>query len=440
MWGIKIERIILLSLFSVLFACESSIPQQAPTPQKSLSDIQNANVSRPSARVLLDHAGLISDCAACHDGINATGKSINHILTDAPCETCHTVETWLITNTAAPVPIVSAFDHTTVVGTPCLDCHDNVVEQGKPVDHVVSSDICDECHTTDTWAIPTATPPAEPPPADPTVPAPVDPPPPEIEFDHTTVAGTPCLDCHDNVIEEGKPLNHIESSDACADCHTTETWDIVPAEVPPVDPPPPPFDHATVAGTPCLDCHDNVIEEGKPLDHIESSDACADCHTTETWDIVPADVPPVDPPPADPLPADPPPPPFDHAAVAGTPCLDCHDNVIEEGKPLDHIEASDLCGDCHTTDNWDVSPPAPPPAVAIFDHSSVIGIACIECHNNIVATGMSVTHIVTVDACDVCHESTSWIVSTIANIQGVSFDHSAVVDTPCMDCHDIIYP
>lgn len=348
-------------------------------PEKSINF--QTNHTQSLARIVLDHTGLVVDCVACHDGINATGKSITHVVTEAPCETCHVVSSWFIINSVPTIPVVAAFDHTPVAGMPCLDCHDNVIEQGKAIDHVVSSDICEECHTTDTWFIPTTTPaPTDPVPPDPALPAPApepEPPP----FDHTTVAGTPCLDCHDNVTEEGKPLNHIESADTCADCHTTDDWDI-PTAVPP---------------------------------------------------------PPEDPVPADPVPADPVPPPFDHASVAGTPCLDCHDNVTNEGKPINHVAASDLCEECHTTDTWDIAPPAPPPAVASFDHSIVTGVPCFDCHNNITATGKSIGHILASDICEKCHINTSWLILTTTPLQASVFDHSTVEGIPCFECHTISF-
>ena len=37
----------------------------------------------------MNHTGITGNCAACHNGVAATGKSPSHVATAAPCETCH---------------------------------------------------------------------------------------------------------------------------------------------------------------------------------------------------------------------------------------------------------------------------------------------------------------------------------------------------------------
>jgi hypothetical protein len=44
-------------------------------------------------------------------------------------------------------------DHISVIGT-CDSCHNGIIATGKPPDHIVTSDQCNECHTTETWSVP----------------------------------------------------------------------------------------------------------------------------------------------------------------------------------------------------------------------------------------------------------------------------------------------
>ncbi len=154
-----------------------------------------------------DHSGIIDNCASCHDGIMAEEKPTDHIPTDAPCETCHSVDTWDIQ--------VEDFNHAAVEGTPCIDCHNNQTEAGKPDDHPATPDTCELCHNTDDWdEVASASEDDD-----------HDEEEMEEDFDHATVEGTPCIDCHNNQIEEGKPDNHPATPDTCELCHNTDDWD-----------------------------------------------------------------------------------------------------------------------------------------------------------------------------------------------------------------------
>lgn len=48
-------------------------------------------------------------------------------------------------------------------------------------------------------------------------------------------------------------------------------------------------------------------------------------------------------------------------------CFDCHNNIIEDGKPADHIPASDNCENCHTTADWDIATAGTSPPITIND-------------------------------------------------------------------------
>jgi len=148
----------------------------------------------------VDHALLANTvCSSCHDGINATGKSVNHILSTGNCDSCHHINSWY------PTVVV---DHMEVIGT-CVNCHNNVVAFGKNVNHIPSSDMCDACHSTQGYV-------------------------PVIRVDHSQVLGT-CVSCHNGVIATGKSNQHKLTFDDCIDCHSTLTWESNAS--PPIDSP-----------------------------------------------------------------------------------------------------------------------------------------------------------------------------------------------------------
>jgi hypothetical protein len=95
-------------------------------------------------------------CSTCHSGAYATGynamaKKTNHVITTAECNSCH----------AVPVPgsnfTLAAWDTVTHeqihagVTNGCVNCHDNVIARGKASytpGHPVTSDNCEQCHST----------------------------------------------------------------------------------------------------------------------------------------------------------------------------------------------------------------------------------------------------------------------------------------------------
>ncbi|MEQ1669716.1 MAG: cytochrome c3 family protein, partial [Hyphomicrobium sp.] len=83
-----------------------------------------------------DHAGISSGCANCHDGSKARGKSQAHIVTAAPCETCHK-------NTATFDD--AKMDHTGITKD-CASCHNGTTAKGKGKTHMVTAAPCETCH------------------------------------------------------------------------------------------------------------------------------------------------------------------------------------------------------------------------------------------------------------------------------------------------------
>ena len=178
-------------------------------------------------------------------------------------------------------------------GTPlnCWQCHDGSRAAGKHQQHVISSNLCDDCHTVYSWL--------------------------GARYDHSDVLGE-CQNCHNNSIAIGKSPSHITTTEICEDCHNTITFDRV-ARV----------DHAQVIGE-CESCHNGVTATGKNAEHVYTTAPCDYCHlSTITW-----------------LGAF-----FDHTNVSEA-CSSCHNGVIATGKPSDHEPTELECGYCHTTLSW----------------------------------------------------------------------------------------
>ncbi len=154
-----------------------------------------------------------------------------------------------------------------------------------------------------------------------------------------TFEGTPrtCRGCHGSQgirTASRKGAMHILSTDNCENCHQTSTansW--VPVRR---------VDHLEVRGA-CYRCHNGVLADGKPPQHIRTANDCDSCHrNTRTWQNVAR---------------------VDHAAIpeaqAGQ-CIVCHFNGSRYGgRQPGHIrggiDSTNNCAACHTTvGNWPV--------------------------------------------------------------------------------------
>ena len=111
--------------------------------------------------------------------------------------------------------------------------------------------------------------------------------------------------------------------------------------------------------------------------------------------------------------------PFNHATVMGTACVSCHNGTSATAKPATHIASSNNCHSCHTTLAW--------LPVTRVDHSQVIG-SCLSCHNGTTATGKPSSHIATTAGCDRCHTTNGWLPAR--------FDHAGVLAHTCNTCHN----
>lgn len=255
--------------------------------------------------------GTRRTCRGCHgsQGIRtASRKGARHILSSDNCQTCHMTA---VASSWAPVRRV---DHLEVRGS-CFSCHNNMLAEGRPPNHIPSSNKCDDCHNVRSWA--------------------------QVRFTHDGIFGN-CSRCHNGFIATGKNNQHIRSTNVCEACHNnTRVW--VPVtrvdhnEIP-----------EAVAGQ-CVSCHyRNSPYGGKPPTHvrggIDSSDNCAACHgTTGNWPVLR----------------------MQHDELvgsAGTPgagsqCQNCHQADLPPIPP--HPPVAVDCGlFCHTgTRNWCSPPP-----------------------------------------------------------------------------------
>ena len=189
------------------------------------------------------------------------------------------------------------FDHARVTGQACVSCHDGIHASGMHQFHIISTNLCNACHSTTTWN-------------------------PVVTVDHEQVLTT-CGNCHNNIAATGKSRNHLSSTNECEACHLPDgNWWIPLLRV----------DHTHVLGT-CESCHNNFLVSGKPPNHLETSQPCDVCHDVppSAWSNLIA---------------------FNHESVQGQSCIQsgCHDGVAATGKPADtlHLNVTDNCGACHT--------------------------------------------------------------------------------------------
>lgn len=296
--------------------------------------------------------GTPLECALCHNRSRAPGKHPGHVASSNICDDCHTTDTW----------IGARFDHSGIFA-PCESCHNNSIAVGLSPSHIATTSTCEDCHNTITFGR-------------------------VGRVDHGSVLGT-CNSCHNGVQASGMSPRHIATNAQCDTCHNTNTWRGAR------------FDHSNVTGA-CSSCHNGVAATGKHPAHLQTTVECDNCHNTNTW-----------------LGAG-----FDHVSVTG-PCSSCHNGVTATGKHPAHLPTIAECNNCHTTITW---------LGARFDHSTVTGL-CLSCHNGSTATGKSTTHFVTTLDCDRCHSTASWIPLILFRHDSPDYPGDHRTGVLCVDCH-----
>ena len=370
---------------------------------------QHIKVDCESCHVNGVFKGTPKVCGSCHNGRLATGKNSTHIASSNACDYCHTTFTW---DKAAvdhsqvkgdcrschQLPIGhlpttrqcnechgtiswthAFFDHSNIIAG-CINCHSNDKKSG----HVGTTADCGFCHGTHAWK--------------------------GARFNHVTIS-QPCSSCHNGqtknigVLIPFKPPDHIDTTDECGACHSTQAWkpatggtsatgaSVVGATAlaapsngtPSPNPPSASVDHNTVASGTCNRCHIG----DKPPGHLATPRSCDACHNTHTWAGAK----------------------FDHNKSSGQ-CMSCHAN----DKPIGHLRTNAQCSECHNTQTWNS---------ANFDHSNVTN-NCMSCHNGSAARGKPRNHPLTGNQCETCHNSRAWT--------PVNFDHDSTTAS-CNNCH-----
>jgi hypothetical protein len=231
--------------------------------------------------------GTPTDCSFCHDGSGMraeSGKPLDHVRTSNRCEDCHVAVTWLEVR----------FDHIAVLGS-CSSCHNGGGAAGKPISHIATNEECDVCHNTIIWSV--------------------------VRFDHDNVT-SPCSSCHNGVTATGKDNGHLQTNAECDLCHSTRAWR------------PTTFDHSAVTGN-CSSCHNGIAATGQPNGHFITTQDCDVCHTQNRWrpDIFRHASPNY---------------PGDHAG--GLKCTECHPGNSEMVVYTDDPSLAPDCAGCHRND------------------------------------------------------------------------------------------
>ena len=349
----------------------------------------------------------------------SAGTHSPHGNLNVPCQNCHTANGW------RPIRAVPEFDHNqtryplrgmhqsvtcvqchvkpvfTNVGQRCQDCHADIHRRQLGAN-------CEQCHTVRGWQVsiqqvqqhnnrfPLTG-----------AHAAVD-----CDSCHKGAANsqfqtmsTECYSCHASDFTKATNPNHAAGkfSTTCQTCHSTDTW--LSAN----------FDHASV---------------GFPLTggHQVPPRQCTDCHLNNNYNL------------------------------SSTACVTCHLKDYQGTTNPNHVAAafSQTCNQCHNTTSW---------SNASFNHSltafpltgmhTVPPRQCIDCHVNnnynlTTATCVSChmkdfqgttnpNHAISnfPQACDSCHNTTSWLNATFKHSStGFPLTGSHVVPPrQCTDCH-----
>ncbi len=239
-------------------------------------------------------------CDGCHAlgrRVTATPKPITHIVTGAPCETCHF-------NTSTFLG--ARFNHGTAVPEQCANCHNGRITTGRPASHHIglkATDSCDHCHRCFTW-----------------LPA---------SWNHIGVVPHSCgnMGCHvAGSNQYYRPANHQtapyldRSAFYCDECHNYYSW--LSARFI--------HDRPSPAGI-CMGCHDGLNAPGKSAGHVATTDDCISCHTsTISWSGALGGK------------------PAGHVAyTAGVPCSACHIGAAVVSGATLHTYLSTACNSCH---------------------------------------------------------------------------------------------
>ena len=393
--NLKIQHGLTMAIF-IAFAMTSLAPSVFAQAVRHTSDFNHMKTGFPLTGV---HVSV--ECETCHvggifkgtptacDGCHSPGrrvvapfKSINHIVTNAACDTCHT---------NAVSFLGARFNHIGVQPKACITCHNGSMGPGKPSGHVATVSSCDTCHRSSAW-----------------IPA---------GFDHPS-ANPPvmgrCNQCHDGIQAVGKHSQHLVTTASCdsSGCHTNTNY-VTFAGLQ--------FNHAGVMPGACGTCHSGQTA-GAPTQtpgHIPyTGNGCDNCHMTPpaATSFAPATM--------------------NHTAVASLTCSKCHNgSYISQGalaktNKVNHVTTTQECNVCHHSYTTFLG--------ATYDHTGVTS-GCTNCHGT-GANGAKMktpgVHIPTSNSCESCH-STS--VFTSFPGAGSTMNHVVESGQACSVCHSGSY-
>ncbi|MGE0115481.1 MAG: hypothetical protein AB7T07_11460 [Steroidobacteraceae bacterium] len=317
--------------------------------------------------------GTPRDCAACHGigtAVRATAKPVNHILSSDRCDSCHTPLAWK--------PAVN-FDHAEARGS-CTTCHNGVQAQGKSATHMNTDLQCDVCHSTLSWSGALGMPSNH-------IPLPA-------------ADGTNCGLCHLNGNDYSTAtMNHINISSNCAQCHGAgkSFTNMAPPVLKVL-----PGNHIPVGGTACESCHSPTnftTFSGTVMNHaVVSSTACSACHGAGLSFVG-----------SPPVVTE----PGNHIPIGTTACENCHSRTnftTFSGTAMNHTGFGSNCIACHGAG---LSFVGSPPVKTLPGNHIPVGSA----------------------ACESCHSPTNFTTFVMPNI-GSSMNHAVVASTACSACHE----
>ena len=214
---------------------------------------QHATTACETCHIAGVFKGTEKSCDGCHamgKRVVATPKPTSHIVTDAPCDTCH-FNTFTF--------LGARYNHGTAIRGQCMACHNGRQSAGRPPTHSSgfrATASCDSCHRSFTW-----------------LPA---------SWNHIGVTPHTCDSggCHVvNANQYYKPANHQttpyldRNTFYCDECHNFVSW--VPALFI--------HDRPSPVGV-CMGCHDGSNAPGKSAGHVATTSDCNSCHTsTISW-------------------------------------------------------------------------------------------------------------------------------------------------------------
>jgi hypothetical protein len=330
--------------------------------------------------------GTPTNCVGCHSAgrrVVAPFKPANHLITNAPCESCHT-------NTVSFLG--ARFNHIGVQPNACTTCHNGNMGPGKPSGHVATIASCDTCHRSSSW-----------------IPA---------GFDHLSavppVSGR-CNQCHNGVTATGKYSLHLVTSASCDTCHTTGYTTFAGLK----------FNHAGVVPGACGTCHSGQTAGAptQPPGHIPYTGyGCDNCHRTPpaTTSFYPATM---------------------NHAVISLGCSTCHNGAyISQGvnfggakaKVAGHVSTTAQCNVCHHDPAYSTF------VGGVMDHTGIVN-NCASCHGtgtNGAKTKTPGVHIPTNNSCESCHSNS---IFTSFPGAGTTMNHAVETAQACTVCHNGSY-